>query len=88
MSADPARGSDPKPGMAERTSESEPPAAQARTQLAAILLESVQALAEAGEVEPACRLAGRAYAALRHEDPPAARRFDVFLHRMIRKLDW
>lgn len=53
-----------------------------------ILLESLTALADAGEVEPACRLAGRACSALRKSDPRAARRFDVLLHRITPKLAW
>ena len=53
-----------------------------------ILLASITALATAGEVENACRLAGRAYMALRRDDPAWARRFDVLLHRLTRKLTW
>lgn len=56
--------------------------------LSAILLESLAALAEAGEAEKACRLAGRACVALRATDPAAARRFDVLLHRLTPKLQW
>jgi hypothetical protein len=53
-----------------------------------ILLESLTALAGAGEVEAACRMAGRACVALRDPDPGAARRFDVLLHRLAPRLDW
>jgi hypothetical protein len=56
--------------------------------LSALLLDSLQALAAAGEVEAACRLAGRACVMLRHCDPRLARRFDVLLHRMTPKLSW
>lgn len=56
--------------------------------LAGILLDSLDELAKAGRVEDACKLAGRAYVALRHLEPQAARRFDVFLHRQIRHLHW
>ncbi len=56
--------------------------------LAPLVLESLVALAEAGEVDRACRLAGRACVLLRDDDPQAARRFDVFLHRMTRRLAW
>lgn len=56
--------------------------------LPAILLQSLRALADAGEVEAACRLAGRACVALRHSDPKAARQFDVLLHRLTPRLDW
>jgi hypothetical protein len=53
-----------------------------------ILLARVTALAAAGEVETACRLAGQACVALRATDPAAARRFDAFLHRLTPKLTW
>lgn len=53
-----------------------------------ILLASITALAAAGEVEQACRLAGQACVALRGSDPAAARRFDVLLHRLTPKLTW
>jgi hypothetical protein len=53
-----------------------------------ILLASIAALAAAGEVENACRLAGQACVALRHADPATARRFDVLLHRLTPKLTW
>lgn len=56
--------------------------------LADVLLESLNALVAAGQVEAACELAGRAYAALRRHEPRVARRFDVFLHRQIRHLKW
>jgi hypothetical protein len=53
-----------------------------------ILLASVTALAAAGEIETACRLAGQACVALRGVDPAAARRFDALLHRLTPKLPW
>lgn len=56
--------------------------------LSEILLESVTALAGAGELETACRLAGQACVALRATDPTAAHRFDVLLHRLTPKLTW
>ncbi|WP_198958954.1 hypothetical protein [Candidimonas nitroreducens] len=56
--------------------------------LSGLLLESLAALAEADGAEAACRLAGRAYVALRHESPQQARRFDVLLHRLTRRLSW
>lgn len=56
--------------------------------LAELLLASVSALAEAGKVEAACRLAGQAYVTLRGADPAAARRFDVLLHRLAPTLRW
>ena len=57
-------------------------------ELSELLLAGVTALAGAGEVEAACRLSGRACVALRGTDPAAARRFDVLLHRLTRKLKW
>lgn len=53
-----------------------------------VLLASLATLAAAGEVDAACRLAGKAYAASRRIDPTAARRFDVLLHRLSTKLAW
>lgn len=57
------------------------------SRLAEILLESTAALAACGKAEQACRLAGRAYVALRRTDPAMARRFDVLLHRIARLAD-
>ena len=58
------------------------------TRLSEILLASITALAGAGEVESACRLAGQACVALRKTDPTRARRFDVLLHRLTPTLKW
>ena len=46
-----------------------------------ILLASLTALAMAGRIETARRLAGQACAALRQSSPAAWRAFNVFLHR-------
>lgn len=54
--------------------------------LSDILLTSVAALANASEVEAACRLAGQACVTLRSVDPASARRFDVLLHRLTPRL--
>lgn len=54
------------------------------TPLTGVLLTSLEALAAAGEADAACRLAGQACAELRHSDPAAWQRFNVFLHRMIK----
>ena len=54
------------------------------TPLTGVLLASLKALAAAGEADTACRLAGQACAELRHTDPAAWQRFNVFLHRMIK----
>lgn len=56
--------------------------------LSPLLLESLNALADAGQVDLACRIAGRACMQLRKTDETEARRFDVWLHRMIKRLDW
>lgn len=56
--------------------------------LVEVLVAGLAMLAAAGEVEAACRLAGRACVALRDADPAAARRFDVLLHRLTPKLNW
>lgn len=53
-----------------------------------LLITSLGALAAAGDVEQACRLAGQACVTLRRSDPKAARRFDVLLHRLTPKLTW
>jgi hypothetical protein len=55
--------------------------------LVGILLAGLAALADAGEIEAACRLAGQACVALRHTDQAAARRFDVLLHRLTPRLN-
>lgn len=54
--------------------------------LAEVLVASLEALAAAGRVEEACRLAGRACAALRRSEPAAWQRFNALLHRLTRKL--
>ena len=76
--------------MTERATDPDlPPAEQATAaDLAAILLDSLSELAKAGNVEVACRFAGRACVRLRHLDPRLARRFDAFLHRQSRHLQW
>ena len=56
--------------------------------LAGILLSSLEALAAAGQIETACRLAGRACVALRHSDPQGERRFNALLHRLTPRVPW
>jgi hypothetical protein len=51
-----------------------------------VLVSSLEALAATGQVDEACRLAGRACAALRGRNPTGWRRFNVFLHRMSPRL--
>jgi hypothetical protein len=50
--------------------------------LCEILVAGLKALAEAGEPEAACKLAGRACAVLRKEDPTQWSRFNALLHRL------
>ena len=50
--------------------------------LVLLLLESLKKLADAGEGEFACRIAGKACAALRHDDPQQWQRFNALLHRL------
>lgn len=52
--------------------------------LTELLVGALQALADAGEVERACRIAGHACAALRHDDAVGWRRFNALLHRLAR----
>jgi len=52
------------------------------TALIDILLSSLEALAATGEVDAACRLAGRACAVLRNNDPSGWRKFNALLHRL------
>ncbi len=58
------------------------------TDLVDILLASLEALAAVGEVDSACRFAGRACVTLRHDDPQAEQRFNVLLHRLTPRLSW
>jgi len=60
------------------------PAAAAANPLTELLAGALQALADAGEVDRACRIAGHACAALRHDDAAGWRRFNVLLHRLTR----
>jgi hypothetical protein len=50
--------------------------------LSDVLVESLQLMAQAGDADAACRLAGRACAVLRHDHPAQWRRFNVLLHRL------
>ena len=51
-----------------------------------LLLEALQKLADAGEVDAACRIAGKACGILRRTAPIAERRFNALLHRLVRRL--
>ena len=54
-------------------------------ELPALLVEALRALGDAGEPEAANRLAGRAWAALRSDDPAAAQRINALMHRLARQ---
>ena len=61
----------------------------ARDQVAALadlLVASLGALAETGEVDAACRQAGKACAVLRETDPAQWRKFNALLHRLSRQV--
>jgi uncharacterized protein (DUF2249 family) len=49
-----------------------------------VLVRALRALGEAGEPESANRLAGEAYAVLRHHDLRAAHRLNSLMHRLVR----
>jgi hypothetical protein len=51
-------------------------------ELSEILHASLKALAAAGQADRACRLAGRACAALRKKDPDQCEQFNRLLHRL------
>jgi hypothetical protein len=55
-------------------------------QLAEVLLSSLETLAASGQADAACRFAGRACAVVRQSNPAVWQRFNVFLHRMIKRL--
>ncbi len=52
-----------------------------------LLLDALQKLADTGEVDAACRIAGKACVRLRQTSPGAERRFNALLHRLARRLD-
>jgi hypothetical protein len=56
-------------------------------QVIVLLLEALQRLADAGEVDAACRIAGKACVVMRHSDAKSERRFNALLHRLTRKLE-
>jgi uncharacterized protein (DUF2249 family) len=61
------------------------PAPDATEALAGLLVCALRALGDAGAPEPANRLAGQAWAALRHERPAAAQRINGLMHRLARQ---
>ena len=55
-------------------------------QIIVLLLDALQKLADAGEVDAACRIAGKACVALRRSDAKSERRFNALLHRLVARL--
>ena len=51
-----------------------------------LLLDALQKLADAGEVDAACRIAGKACVLLRQTSPGTEQRFNALLHRLARRL--
>jgi len=51
-----------------------------------LLLDALQKLANAGEVDAACRIAGKACVLLHQTSPRAEQRFNALLHRLARRL--
>jgi len=56
-------------------------------QIVVLLLDALQKLADTGQVDAACRIAGQACAALRRHDAKSEHRFNALLHRLVRKLE-
>lgn len=59
--------------------------APAPTAITEVLIAALRALGDAGDPERANRLAGQAWAALRREEPDAARRINGLMHRLARQ---
>jgi hypothetical protein len=55
-------------------------------QVIQLLLDALQKLADAGEVDAACRIAGQACVILRGAAPRDERRFNALLHRLTPRL--
>jgi len=56
-------------------------------QVIVLLLDALRKLADAGQVDAACRIAGKACAVLRRSDAKNERRFNALLHRLTRRLE-
>ena len=63
------------------------PLATSEERVVVLLLDALRRLADVGEVDAACRIAGKACVALRRTDPRGERRFNALLHRLTRKLE-
>lgn len=62
------------------------PVTTPQEQVIVLLLDAWQKLADAGEVDAACRVAGKACVVLRRSDAKSERRFNALLHRLAREL--
>lgn len=56
------------------------------TGLANLLVASLEMLAKAGQVDAACRAAGKACAVLREANPAQWRKFNALLHRLSKQV--
>lgn len=56
--------------------------------MANLLVASLEALAKLGQVDAACREAGKACAVLREANPAQWRKFNALLHRLSRHVHW
>lgn len=64
------------------------PPRQTVEDLSRILMACLETLVAKGEIEAACRFAGRACVTLRHDDPQAEQRFNTLLHQLTPRLSW
>ena len=55
-------------------------------QINLLLLDALQKLADNGQVDAACRIAGKACVILRRTVPKDERQFNALLHRLVRML--
>lgn len=62
------------------------PVISPQDQIVLLLLDALQKLADTGEVDAACRIAGKACVILRSAAPRDERRFNALLHRLTPRL--
>lgn len=74
------------PAESGRNHSAPAPLVAPQEQVNLLLLDALQMLAGAGEVDAACRIAGKACVVLRQTAPKDERRFNALLHRLVRKL--
>ncbi len=56
-------------------------------QVVLLLLDALRKLADTGQVDAACRIAGQACVALRPTNVRSERRFNALLHHLTRRLE-